>query len=257
MDTSKMSLNKIKNFFLTTDINDYKHYIGILKSDKRKTVKNYGVSLEKKYNKHIRELKRLKSLWEIEDKLSSEGYSKIVGIDEVGRGPLAGPVVAAAVILPPNTLIPGVDDSKKISLKKRNDLYNKINTIAIDIGIGIVDNETIDKINILNATKLAMKNAINSLSIKPDFLLIDAVKLTDINIKQKNIIKGDSLSISIAAASIIAKVTRDNIVDEYEKKYIGYGFNNHKGYGTKEHYDAIKKLGITPVHRKTFLKTIR
>lgn len=256
MDFKKMPTYEVKNFLESLDIEEKIKYIKSLKEDKRKTINKLANKIESEYAKFINEKERIKKLWKFENELFSQNYNLIAGIDEAGRGPLAGPVVAAAVILPKNELIWGINDSKKISEKRRNELYDVINKTAIDIGIGIVSNDIIDEINIFNATKLAMKKAILALKNKPDFLLIDALKLTDINIKQKELIKGDSLSVSIAAASIIAKVTRDRIVKEYEKIYSGYGFERHKGYGTKEHYEAIRKFGITPVHRKSFLKSL-
>lgn len=197
---------------------------------------------------------RLEKMWKYEYSCYEKGYIRVAGIDEAGRGPLAGPVVAAAVILDINNVIPGINDSKKLSEKKREYLHQQIMAKAVAVGIGIVDELVIDTINIRNATHLAMKRAIENLSLKPDFLLIDAETLYDIDIDQMSIIKGDSLSISIAAASIIAKVERDRIVKSYEDIYPGYGFAKHKGYGTKQHIDSIKKFGLLPVHRKTFTK---
>lgn len=256
MDFTKMSYSSIRNHLENLKIENKIKYVESLKKDNRKTVNKLANKIENEYAKFSAEKRRIKMLCKFENDLFKLNYNLIAGVDEAGRGPLAGPVVAAAVILPKNKLIFGINDSKKISEKKRDELFKIINEVAISIGIGIVDNYIIDEINILNATKLAMKKAILSLKIKPDFLLIDALNLTDINIKQKNIIKGDSLSISIAAASIIAKVTRDRIVNEYDNLYPEYGFKNHKGYGTKKHYEAIKKFGITPVHRKSFLKSL-
>lgn len=257
MDFKKMSFKKIKENIDELHIKEKYKYANVLKYDSRKTVIRFGNAIEKEYENYIAEINRIKKLWSIENKVLDLGYKMIAGIDEVGRGPLAGPVVAAAVILPKNEFIPGINDSKKVSENKRNELFEIIYDKAISIGVGIVDNKTIDKINILNATKLAMKKAIIGLNKKPDFLLIDAVELTDISIRQKNIIKGDSNSISIAAASIIAKVTRDNIVREYAKTYPDFGFETHKGYGTKQHYKALKEHGITPLHRKSFIHSIR
>lgn len=201
-----------------------------------------------------KEKARLRKMCEYEDLCFAKGYFKVAGIDEAGRGPLAGPVAAAAVILDRNILIPGINDSKKLSEKKREYLYSEIMDKAVSVGLGIVDESIIDEVNIRNATHLAMKKAFENLSIKPDFLLIDAETLNDLIIPQKAIIKGDSLSISIAAASIIAKVERDRIMKSYESIYPGYGFANHKGYGTKQHIESIKKFGLLPVHRKTFTK---
>ncbi|MCT4565021.1 MAG: ribonuclease HII [Maledivibacter sp.] len=253
---SKMSFKEIEKYISGLEQEEKYSYIDILNQDTRKTVNKLALKLKKEQEGIKKELERLKKMWSIETNTFNLGYNLIAGLDEAGRGPLAGPVVAAAVILPKGEMIVGVNDSKKISEKKREQLFIKIQEKALAIGVGIVDNETIDKINIFNATKLAMKQAINSLKVKPDFLLIDALEIADIHIKQKSIIKGDSKSISIAAASIIAKVTRDSLVKDYEKEYPGYNFSKHKGYGTKEHYEAIEKYGITPLHRKSFLKNI-
>ncbi len=200
---------------------------------------------------------RLQELSKYEEEYFKKGINLIAGIDEAGRGPLAGPVVAAAVILPKHALIEGVNDSKKISEKKREKLYDDIINTAIAWGVGIVDNNVIDEINILNATRLAMHNAIEELKVKPEFILIDAEKKVDTdNIPYLPIVKGDALSISIAAASIVAKVTRDRMMREYDKMFPAYGFEKHKGYGTKMHTDAIKENGICMIHRKSFLKNI-
>lgn len=204
-----------------------------------------------------KEITRLQELSKYEEKYFQKGIELIAGIDEAGRGPLAGPVVAAAVILPKHALIEGVNDSKKLSEKKREKVYEDIIANAIAWGVGIVDNNVIDEINILNATRLAMHNAIKSLSIKPEFILIDAEKKVDTdNIPYLPIIKGDALSISIAAASIVAKVTRDRMMREYDRMFPVYGFEKHKGYGTKMHTDAIKENGTCMIHRKSFLKNI-
>lgn len=203
-----------------------------------------------------KEKTRLKKMWEYEQKFFEKGYIKIAGIDEAGRGPLAGPVVAAAVILDRDIIIPGINDSKKISEKKREYLHSEIIDKAISVGIGVVSETVIDDINILNATHQAMEKAIQNLHLKPDFLLIDAETLSNINIPQMPIKKGDALSISIAAASIIAKVERDKILKSYESIYPGYGFGRHKGYGTKLHIECIRKYGLLPVHRRTFTKNI-
>ena len=186
-----------------------------------------------------------------EHKFRQEGYEFIAGIDEVGRGPLAGPVVAAAVILPADIYLPGIDDSKKVTEKMRELLFQEIKEKAISIGVGIIDNDEIDKVNILNATKKAMLSAVQQLNPKPDILLIDAVKL-DTPYRSESIIKGDAHSVSIAAASIIAKVTRDHLLKDYDEKYPGYGFAKNAGYGTKEHLEGLKLQGITSIHRKTF-----
>ena len=188
---------------------------------------------------------------DFENELYKKGINLIAGVDEVGRGPLVGPVVTAAVILPRDFYDERINDSKKLTEKKRELLYSVIYENAISIGIGMSSNEIIDEINILEATKKAMKEAINNLSIKPEHILIDAVKL-DIDIPSTSIIKGDAKSQSIAAASIVAKVTRDRMMIELDKKHPEYDFKNNKGYGTKKHIDAIYKYGVLKEHRKTF-----
>ncbi len=206
---------------------------------------------------------RFEEMSKIERKLRGDGYTAIAGVDEVGRGPLAGPVVAAAVVLPEDFDIIQINDSKKLTEKKREELFPLIKEQAIAYSIGMVANDIIDEINILEATKRAMKGAIFSLDDKLkgikngiDMILIDALTLDGINIEQRGIIKGDSKSISIAAASVLAKVTRDHMMIEYDKKFPGYGFASNKGYGTKAHYEGIKEHGPCPIHRKTFLKNI-
>ena len=203
-----------------------------------------------------KEIARLHMMTEFERQYLGEGYKLIAGIDEVGRGPLAGPVVAAAVIFAEGIVIPGVNDSKKLSEAKREFLYDEIKAKALAIGVGMADVELIDEINILNATYVAMKRAIEALSMQPDFILLDAVTLKDVEIPQRGIIKGDTLSHSIAAASIIAKVERDRLISAYDSQYPEYKFSKHKGYGTKEHMDCIRKLGLLPIHRRSFTKNI-
>ena len=198
------------------------------------------------------ELQRLKNMLEIENGLYCKGYNYICGIDEAGRGPLCGPVVAAAVILPKDKCIEGVNDSKKLSEKKREKLYEDIMKNAVAVGIGIGEVSLIEEVNILNATKIAMKRAIENLKIKPDYVLVDGNQMIDIKIPGQTVISGDAKSESIAAASIIAKVTRDRMLIEYDKKYPDYGFAKHKGYGTKMHIEAIAKYGLTPIHRPSF-----
>ena len=189
---------------------------------------------------------------EYERALYKQGFDLIAGVDEVGRGPLYGPVVVAAVILPKNFYIDGLDDSKKLTPKKRDKLYDIILENAVDVSISEVSSQEIDKINILNATKKAMYNAIRDLKTIPNHVLIDAVNLEDLKISSTSIIKGDAKSASIAAASIVAKVYRDRMLIEEEKKYPGYGFDKHKGYGTKLHIEKIKELGVLENHRKSF-----
>lgn len=194
------------------------------------------------------------NMWDIEDELFSEGYSLICGVDEAGRGPLAGPVCAAAVILPKGLEIPGLNDSKKLTDKKRRELFPIIKEQAIAYGIGLADHKEIDEINILQATFLAMERAIAQLSVRPEFALIDGNREKDFGLPVKTVVKGDSLSANIAAASVLAKVTRDDIMEAMAADYPQYGFEVHKGYGTKAHYEALRAHGASPVHRMTFLK---
>ncbi|MBQ2454620.1 MAG: ribonuclease HII [Firmicutes bacterium] len=196
---------------------------------------------------------RLEEMLKYERELWASGCRYIAGVDEVGRGPLAGPVVTAAVILPEDFDLLGVDDSKKLTPKKRDELFEKIKEAAVCWAIGRREPGRIDEINILNATKEAMLDAVNGLSVRPDHVLIDAVKLPSLDIPQTSIIHGDALSVSIAAASILAKVTRDREMEEMAKVWPGYSFEKNKGYGTKAHYEGLKALGPCPIHRKTFL----
>ena len=194
---------------------------------------------------------RLESMLSYEKELYKQGVTLIAGVDEVGRGPLAGPVVAAAVILLKNCKIRGLNDSKKIPKKKHLEIYQAVQDQALAIGIGIMDNQVIDQVNIYEATKLAMKEAISQLSLQPEHLLIDAMKL-ELPISQTSIIKGDANSLSIAAASIVAKVTRDELMKEYDQQYPGYDFTTNAGYGTAKHLEGLEKLGVTPIHRTSF-----
>lgn len=194
------------------------------------------------------------NMWEIENAACEEGYQIICGVDEAGRGPLAGPVCAAAVILPKDLQIPGLTDSKKLTDKKRRELFPVIKEQAIAYGIGLASHEEIDEINILQATYLAMERALAQLSVKPDIALIDGNRAKDFGLPVKTVVKGDSLSMNIAAASILAKVTRDDLMLEMAEKYPEYGFEVHKGYGTKAHYEALRNHGASAIHRKSFLK---
>ena len=194
---------------------------------------------------------RLETMLSYEKELYKQGLTFIAGVDEVGRGPLAGPVVAAAVILPKDCKIRGLNDSKKISKKKHLEIFQVVQEQALSIGIGFMDNHIIDQVNIYEATKLAMKEAISQLSPQPEHLLIDAMKL-ELPISQTSIIKGDANSLSIAAASIVAKVTRDNLMKDYDSQYPGYDFVANAGYGTAKHLEGLDKLGVTPIHRTSF-----
>ena len=194
------------------------------------------------------------TMWEIENSLYSETVQLICGVDEAGRGPLAGPVCAAAVILPRDLQIPGLTDSKKLTDKKRRELFPVIQEQAVAYGIGLASEQEIDEINILQATFLAMRRALDQLSVRPDLALIDGNRETNFGLPVKTVVKGDSLSANIAAASILAKVTRDNIMIQLSEQYPEYGFEIHKGYGTKAHYAALTEHGASPVHRRSFLK---
>lgn len=199
-----------------------------------------------------KEILRLKELYQYESALYEDGIQTVSGVDEVGRGPLAGPVVACALVLPKNLLILGVNDSKKLSPKKRENLFVEITRSAVDYAIGVVNADVIDEINILKATYEAMRNALMALTIVPGHVLVDAVCIPGISIPQTAIVKGDAKSHSIAAASIVAKVLRDRMMEDYDKLYPEYGFASHKGYGTRRHIEAIEMHGLCPIHRKTF-----
>ena len=194
------------------------------------------------------------NLWEIEKTWADRGFHAICGIDEAGRGPLAGPVCAAAVILPEGLEIPGLNDSKKLTDKKRRELFPIIEEQALAYGIGWASQEEIDDINILQATFLAMSRAVEQLNIRPDLALVDGNRAPTLDLPVETVVKGDSLSASIAAASVLAKVSRDDVMLRMAEEYPGYGFEVHKGYGTKAHYEALRTFGPTPIHRRTFLK---
>lgn len=196
------------------------------------------------------------SLIEFDKEVKKEGYNIIAGVDEAGRGPLAGPVYACAIIMREDNIIEAVNDSKKLSEKKREELYDVILENALACSVCAIDEKTIDEINILNATLKAMENAINSLSVKPDLVLIDGNQNKGITSKNKTVIKGDSLSYNIAAASIIAKVSRDRYIREMAKIYPEYNFEKHKGYGTKEHMEILREIGPCEIHRRSFLKKL-
>ena len=206
---------------------------------------------KRELQKQVDEDLRLEKMLAYEKELYTQGIDLIAGVDEVGRGPLAGPVVAAAVILPENCKIPGLNDSKKIPKSKHKEIYEAVLQNAIAIGIGVKDNQVIDQVNIYEATKLAMMEAIGQLDPQPQHLLIDAMKL-DLPIPHTSIIKGDANSLSIAAASIVAKVTRDQMMEEFDCEYPGYDFTQNAGYGTANHLAGLDKLGVTPIHRRSF-----
>lgn len=228
-----------------------KEFLQALKKDSRKGVQKLALKWERQEEQKKQVHEQFVNMTSFEKKCRSEGFLKIAGIDEAGRGPLAGPVVAGAVILPENFYLPGLNDSKKLSETKRNAYFEIIMAEALAVGVGIISAAEIDEINILQASKKAMLSAVNQLRVSPDFLLIDAVKL-DTPYPFDALIKGDSRSISIAAASIIAKVTRDRLMKELSLEYPQYGFAANMGYGTSEHLKAIKEHGVISHHRKTF-----
>jgi len=258
MIIKKTSVKKIAVYVAELDLENENHEILCrdLITDKRKSVKKIGEMMLRRINDWENEKKRLESMFLFENELLSRGEKIIAGIDEVGRGPLSGPVVSAAVVLPLNCIIRGLNDSKKLNEKNRNRIYNEIMRKALAVSIGMANPEEIDSMNILNATKLSMKRAMSSFEIKIDHLIVDALTLEDVPIKQTAIIKGDEKSASIAAASIIAKVTRDHIMTEMGQHYKLYGFERNKGYGTAEHISALKKFGPIAIHRKSFIKGI-
>ena len=222
-----------------------------LEQDSRSGVIQAIAKRKRDIQKRIDEDERLEGMLTYEKECYARGMELIAGVDEVGRGPLAGPVVAAAVILPKACKIPGLNDSKKIPKSKHKEIYEAVLQNAIAIGIGVKDNQVIDQVNIYEATKLAMMEAIGQLDPQPQHLLIDAMKL-DLPIPQTSIIKGDANSLSIAAASIVAKVTRDQMMEEFDQKYPGYDFAQNAGYGTAKHLAGLDKLGVTPIHRRSF-----
>ncbi|WKY45814.1 ribonuclease HII [Eubacteriaceae bacterium ES2] len=253
MDFTNYTVSQIKTMISKASIQDYEKISKDLSRDPRESVKKIGASFSKKKEKHDQELYRIRQLKEQEIFYFEQGYKRIAGIDEVGRGPLAGPVVTCAIIMPIESEIMYVNDSKLLSKKKREDLSQKILSECLEYQIGIMSPEVIDSINILNATKKAMSQAVENLKLKPDLLLLDALTL-DIDISQKGIIKGDASVYAIACASIVAKVFRDQMMAEMHQEYPEYGFDQNMGYGTAQHIEAIKNLGSTPYHRRSFIK---
>lgn len=248
------SVNEISLDFRKAEDEDLQRLIDTYQEDSRKGVRKLVESARKRLERLETEISRIESLCFYEKKYGD--YDYICGIDEVGRGPLAGPVVAGAVILPKDCRILYINDSKKLSPAKREELYEEIREKALAVGFGVVSPARIDEINILNATYEAMRDAISSLSIKPGILLNDAVTIPGTAIPQVPIIKGDAKSISIGAASIMAKVYRDRMMVEYDRLFPGYAFASNKGYGSKEHMEALKKLGPCPIHRRSFISGI-
>ena len=246
IDTTSMTIKQLEA--MLAEGNTSEDFIEALKSDKRAA----AAKIIKKIERLKAEEARLCAMYEFEREAMAEGCELVAGVDEAGRGPLAGPVSVAAVILPPDLVLPHLNDSKKISAAVRDKLYDEIMEKAISVKHIFVDEKTIDRINILQATMNGMYEAIFALDPQPQKVLIDAVQLRELPMPSLSIIKGDAKSASIAAASIIAKVSRDRLMDEYDKKYPEYGFKGHKGYGTADHVAAIKKYGPCPIHRQSF-----
>ena len=244
-------IGEIRNELMAADESKLPVFVAEYESDERSGVKALVAKARKGIEAFEKEKQRTENMKKYEREYASCGY--ICGIDEVGRGPFAGPVVAGAVILPADCQILYLNDSKQLAEKKREELYDIIMREAVSVGIGYASNGRIDEINILQATYEAMRGAINKLGVKPDILLNDAVTIPGVDIKQVPIIKGDAKSVSIAAASIVAKVTRDRLMVEYDGVYPGYHFAENKGYGTAAHIDALKKYGATPIHRRSFI----
>ena len=223
-----------------------------LRQDSRSSVQKLVVSYEKKQEKIRQEYERIQAMYDYEGIYYSQGMELVAGVDEVGRGPIAGPVTVAAVILPPYTFIPGLNDSKKLSEKRREEIYDQIMELAVAVSCVSYDREKIDALNIYEATRQAMYEAVRTLSVKAQAVVADAMKLTDLDVPVESIVKGDAKSANIAAASIIAKVTRDRYMVAMEKEYPGFGFDIHKGYYTDLHREALENQGITPIHRRSF-----
>ncbi|WHZ31637.1 ribonuclease HII [Desemzia incerta] len=245
-----LSITEVKKL-LQTIVDPDDERLKEFRNDARKGVIAAVRSWDKKEEKQQLAQEKLQEMLAYEKRAWAHGNKFIAGVDEVGRGPLAGPVVSAAVILPEDFNIVGINDSKQLSLAKRNELFDIIQEKALAVGVGIKDAAVIDQVNIYEASKLAMLEAIEQMPIQPDHLLVDAMTLP-LPVSQESIIKGDAKSVSIAAASIIAKVTRDRMMEEYDVMYPGYGFPNNAGYGTKEHLTALEDLGVTPIHRRSF-----
>lgn len=252
MDFAQMKTKEIEHILQQTAASDLPAILEILQQDFRKAVQNLAQKYQRQMEKLEKERLRIAAMWQFEEKAKANGYQWIAGTDEVGRGPLAGPVVAAAVILPEDAELPEIKDSKKLTEKQREHLDGLIKQQAIAWAIAEVDEKTIDAINILEASRLAMQKSVQALQQPADFVLVDGLPNPQITLPSEAVVKGDNRSISIAAAAIIAKVYRDHLMDEYDRQYPGYGFGANKGYPTEEHIQAVRKQGPCPIHRMTF-----
>ncbi len=252
MELNKLSLEEIREQVLRGDPPITAHFLNKLGRDPRQGVRKIYELLKKRYEKERTNRARVLNMLNFERVLWKSGIQSVAGIDEVGIGPLAGPVVAAAVVFPPGTELAGIDDSKRLDVDQRVKMEAVIRRTATAIGVGLAEVGEIDRLNIYHAALLAMRRAVEALSVKPDHLLIDARTIPGVSIPQNSFFKGDGINFSIAAASIIAKTHRDRLMEDLEKKYPGYGFAQHKGYGTAEHQNSIRELGPCPVHRMSF-----
>jgi len=252
MELNKLSLEEIREQVLRGDQPITAHFLNKLGRDPRQGVRKIYELLKKRYEKERTNRARVLNMLNFERVLWKSGIQSVAGIDEVGIGPLAGPVVAAAVVFPPGTELAGIDDSKRLDVDQRVKMEAVIRRTATAIGVGLAEVGEIDRLNIYHAALLAMRRAVEALSVKPDHLLIDARTIPGVSIPQNSFFKGDGINFSIAAASIIAKTHRDRLMEDLEKKYPGYGFAQHKGYGTAEHQNSIRELGPCPVHRMSF-----
>ncbi|MBM7623538.1 ribonuclease HII [Sporohalobacter salinus] len=255
MQLEEMTIKEIKSELKSMELKAISdELIAELIADSRKGVRQLAKRCERRKKRAAKKRKKFYKMKRFEDDLVNRGYRLIGGVDEAGRGPLAGPVVASVVILPKDIFMPGLNDSKQLSEEKREEFFAELQKEALDIGVGIVDSDCIDDINIRNANYQAMRKAILNLDKTPDYLLVDGEEIPEIEIRQQKIVDGDARSISIAAASIIAKVTRDRMLVEYDKEYPEYNFAQHKGYGTASHIDALEKYGPCSIHRYSFSK---
>lgn len=256
MDYAKMKVKEIDAYFDNLEIDELSGVLDDAHRDARSSVQKLVVKYRKRIQKHFDEIERIRCLSKYENTLYQRGISYIAGVDEAGRGPLAGPVFAAAVVLPPHTFIEGINDSKKLSEKKREELYDIIIEKAVSYGIASVSEREIDSMNIRNAAHKAMIEAVRALKVQPNHVLVDGDAVKGLTMPYTAIVNGDGLSISIAAASILAKVARDRVVKKLDEVYPQYGFGKHKGYGTQAHVEAIRTYGICPVHRRSFMTKI-
>lgn len=247
-----MTIKELEALLQSVSGEEQFHLVEQMLQDSRRTVQNLAQKYQRRIEKQEQEKKRIAAMWQYELRAKAKGYRWIAGTDEVGRGPLAGPVVAAAVILPEHVDLPGIKDSKKLTESQREELNVRIREQAVAWAIAEVGERQIDAINILEASRLAMKQAVERLQQSADFVLVDGLPNPQISLPSEAIVKGDNYSISIAAASIIAKVYRDHLMEDYEKQYPGYGFGVNKGYPTAEHLHAVEMLGLCPIHRMSF-----